>query len=72
MRGTLVCKTDLSGMDNDVIAHMRDRIRRLRRIAAMAHDPSMIEMLLKLAQEGEQDVQKLEAARKGGGSKGTA
>lgn len=57
-------------MDDDVIAHMRDRIRRLRRIAAMAHDTSMIEMLLKLADEGEQDVEKLEAAQKSGASQG--
>lgn len=59
-------------MDDDVITHMRDRVRRLRRIAAMAHDRTMIEMLLKLAEEGEQDVEKLEAARNPGAGKSSA
>lgn len=50
-------------MNDDVIAHMRDRVRRVRRIAELAHDPEMIAMLLKLAEEGEADIKRLEAER---------
>jgi hypothetical protein len=49
--------------DEELLAHMRERVRRVRQIADMAHNPEMIEMLLKLAQEGEADIQRLEAAR---------
>ena len=51
-------------MNDEVIAHMEDRIRRIRRIAEISHDPGMIEMLLKLAEEGEADIEKLKAERK--------
>lgn len=53
--------------DDEVIAHIRDRVRRIRKIAGLAHDPEMIEMLLKLADEGEGDIAKLEARRHGKG-----
>ena len=49
--------------DDELISHMRARVSQVRRIAAMAHDPRMIEMLAKLAEEGEADIAKLEAAR---------
>lgn len=49
--------------DDELIAHMRARVSQVRRIAALAHDPRMIEMLIKLAEEGEADIAKLEAAR---------
>jgi hypothetical protein len=52
-------------MDEEVIAHIRDRVRRVRRIAAMAHDPEMIAMLNALAEEGEADLRKLEARKTG-------
>lgn len=51
--------------DGEVIAHIRDRIRRVRKIAGLAHDPEMIRMLLKLAEEGEADIARLEAAQLG-------
>ena len=55
-------------MENDeVIAHIRDRVCRVRKIAALAHDPEMIQMLLKLAEEGEADLAGLEARRRGEG-----
>lgn len=43
---------------------MRARARELRRIASLAHDKSMIAMLLKLADEGEADADQLEAGLK--------
>lgn len=49
--------------DDALIAHMRARVSQVRRIASMAHDPQMIEMLMKLAEDGEADIDKLEAAR---------
>lgn len=50
-------------MDEELIAHIRDRVKRVRRIADMAHDPEMIRMLLKLAEEGEADIKRLEAQK---------
>ena len=43
------------------ILRMRERARQMRRIAALAHDPGMIEMLLKLADEAEADADLLRA-----------
>ena len=48
--------------DDELIAHMRARVSQVRRIAALAHDPRMIEMLTKLAEDGEADIARLEAA----------
>ena len=53
--------------DDEVIAHIRDRVRRVRKIARLAHNPEMIQMLLKLAEEGEADIARLEAKRSGEG-----
>ena len=47
-------------MHDDFIARLRDRVQRIRRVAGMAHDPEMIDMLLKLAEEGEADLKRLE------------
>jgi hypothetical protein len=48
----------------DVIAGIQDRVRRIRKVAGLAHDPEMIEMLLKLADEGDADIAKLEAEQR--------
>jgi hypothetical protein len=45
---------------------MRERARQLRRIADMAHDPTMTEMLLKMAGEVEVDADRLDAERNAG------
>ena len=45
------------------IDRMRARAKQLRRIADMAHDPSMTEMLLKMAGEIEVDADRLEDER---------
>ena len=43
---------------------MRARARQLRRIVAMAHDPAMVDMLRKMADEVEVDADRLEAELK--------
>ena len=45
---------------------MRERARQLRRIADLAHDPSMVEMLLKMADDVENDADRLDARLKAG------
>lgn len=46
-------------MDDEVIAHMRDRIRRTRRVIELAHDPEMIALLERIIVEIEADIDKL-------------
>ena len=56
-------------MSRTVIKHMRARAAQLRRVAAMAHNIDMTEMLLKMAGEIETDARRLErdlTAAKGG------
>jgi hypothetical protein len=40
---------------------MRDRAQQMRRVADMAHDPRIIELLLKMADEADADAAELEA-----------
>ena len=47
-------------MHEDVIAHMRGRIRRIRKVIDMAHDPGMIAMLEEMVAEAAADIRKLE------------
>ena len=54
-------------MNEDVIANIRSRIERCRRLASMITDKQAIEVLLQMAQEGERDIERLEA-REGGNS----
>jgi hypothetical protein len=49
-------------MSLEIVHHMRGRARQLRRVADMAHDPRIIEALLKMATEIETDAAKLEQA----------
>jgi hypothetical protein len=44
-----------------LIQRMRERVRQLRRMADMAHDPRMIEVLTKMAQDIEADAARLES-----------
>lgn len=46
-----------------MIERMRERSRQLRRMAGMAHDPKMIEMLLKMAGEIDSDVARVDAGK---------
>ena len=50
-------------MSEEIIAHMRDRISRARKVIELAHDPEMIAMLERLIAEAEEDIRKLEANR---------
>jgi hypothetical protein len=50
-------------VDDEILAHMKDRVRQIKRVAALAHDPKMIEMLMKIAQSGEADIARIEAER---------
>ena len=47
-------------MSEQLIARMRDRVRQLRKVQQLAHDPRMIEMIQKIIDEGEADIAKLE------------
>jgi len=54
----------LSGMDNeDVIRGIRDRMARCRRLAAQINDDYARRELLKMAEEGEEAVRRLQADR---------
>jgi len=48
-----------------VIQNMRDRAARLRRVAAMAHDPRIVEMVTRTAEEIEADIRTLEGEESG-------
>jgi len=55
-----------SVMDEEVIAHMRERVQQLRRVMSLAHDPRMIEMVQKIIDSGEADIKRLEAEQQRG------
>ena len=50
-------------MSDEVIAHMRDRVRRLRRVIELAQNPQMIAILEETILGIEADIATLEAAR---------
>ena len=52
-------------MNEDVIANIRSRIERCKRLASMITDKRAIEVLLEMVEEGERDIERLEA-REGG------
>ena len=54
-------------MHDEVIAHMRGRIARLRKVMGLAHDPRMIEAIEDMIKEAEADIRKLEES---GGAEG--
>jgi hypothetical protein len=47
-------------MPEPIISRMHERVERLRRLAGLAHDPRMIEMLIRTASEIRADVDKVE------------
>ena len=51
------------GDADHLIANMRGRIEQCRRLARSTYDKEVAELLLKMANEGEADVQRLEAER---------
>ena len=48
-------------MTKDLVDRMRGRVRQVRKVQQLAHDPQMIEMLQKIIDEGEADIARLEA-----------
>lgn len=48
-------------MSKDVIARMRDRISRAKRVIELAHDPEMIVFLQQMIEEAGADIRQMEA-----------
>jgi hypothetical protein len=51
-------------MNDEILAHMKERMRQVRRIIEMAHDPEMIGILRKIVESGEADIARLEAEQR--------
>jgi hypothetical protein len=49
-------------MSDELKKHMRERIEQCRRLAKYINDPRTTEALLRMADEGEADLRKLEKA----------
>ena len=49
--------------NDDIIANIRSRVERCRYLAGMINDPKAAEVLRQMAQEGEADIERLEAER---------
>ena len=49
------------GMNEDVIANMRSRLERFRRLSTMITDRKAIEVLQQMALEAEEDIKRLQA-----------
>ena len=52
-------------MDHAVIARMRGRVKQMKRLKTLAHDPRMIDIIDRVIAEGEADIAKLEAEQAG-------
>ena len=52
-------------MSEELKRHMRERIEQCRRLAKYINDPRTTEALLRMANEGEADLRKLEAGDAG-------
>ena len=52
-------------MSDDVIAHMRARIEQCRRLAKYINDPRTTDALLKMAEDGEADIKRLQGQQTG-------
>lgn len=50
-----------------MIDRMQMRVREMRRLRSLAHDPRMIEIIDRVIAEGEVDIRKLEAENKAKG-----
>ena len=50
-------------MSDDVIANMKERVERVRRVIELAHDPEMIAVLEALIKEAEVGIERLEVER---------
>ena len=52
-------------MYHSVIARMRGRVKQMKRLKTLAHDPRMIDIIDRVIAEGEADIAKLEAEQAG-------
>jgi hypothetical protein len=52
-------------MDDILIARMQERLHRLRKVAAMAHDQRIVELVSQTADEIEADIHKMETGEEG-------
>lgn len=59
MTDKLYSTTGSAGPNQDVIDHIRERVDRCRRLATEITDKRAIEVLLQMAREGEEDIQRL-------------
>jgi predicted nucleic acid-binding Zn-ribbon protein len=50
--------------DDELLGHMRERIRQLRKVMDLAHDPRMIEALQQVIATGEADIKRIEAEQR--------
>lgn len=50
-------------MDGVYISRMKERLETMRRVAMMAHDPRIVELVTAAANQLEQDISELEAAQ---------
>jgi|GraSoiStandDraft_51_1057287.scaffolds.fasta_scaffold4530809_1 hypothetical protein len=48
-------------MDDILLARMKERLARLRRVAGMAHDQRIIDLVLQTADELQADIQGIES-----------
>jgi hypothetical protein len=49
-------------VDAQTVANMKARVAQCRRVAAMTHNSEIIEIMLRMAAEGEADIKRLEEA----------
>jgi hypothetical protein len=49
-------------MDEQTIGNMKARVAQCRRVASMTHNPEIIEIMLRIAAEGEADIKRVEDA----------
>jgi len=56
---------EVDRVDDEMIAHMRSRVRQCRRLARECTDEKTAKTLLLMADEGERDIARILAARNG-------
>jgi hypothetical protein len=48
-------------IDEELIGRMRARVQQLRKMIGMAHNPELVAILTRVAEDGEADIARLEA-----------
>ena len=52
-------------MDDEYVIRMKERLKSMRKIATMSHDPRIIELVTQTAEQLEEDILRLEAKGSG-------